>query len=178
MDCAWAAGTSCVMGARLSTKEVLLNVLKCLVIFYSLYYVVSSICFAAYRLDTFDGKIPFDFHTWIDLTQCCNNYTSKQMVNLISMEVTYAVSGLGYSCVSYHWVWDYSVTTIIIHILLCSAVMLNFPVNWSWWICLGCGLLMQIGLGELVALVRQRKKLARVTLSPEQEPMNFLYRRL
>ena len=31
-----------------------------------------------FRLEKFDGTIPFDFLTWVDLGNCCS-YSSKQM---------------------------------------------------------------------------------------------------
>ncbi|XP_061482073.1 putative transmembrane protein 244, partial [Rhineura floridana] len=48
---------------------VLLNLLLCVVIFYSVYYVVLCFCFTAFRLQMLDGLAPFDFKTnpsWIN----------------------------------------------------------------------------------------------------------------
>ncbi|XP_007893005.2 transmembrane protein 244 [Callorhinchus milii] len=132
-------------GRIAGTKTVILNLLLCLLIFYTLYYMIGSVCFGAFRLDSFDGLIPFDFKTQ------ATKSSSKYLVNLLSMELTYFASGLAFVPVVKNWVWDYAITVTLIHILLSSAVMAEFPLVWQWWIALGLGLLLMIGNGHLIA---------------------------
>ncbi|XP_031752763.1 uncharacterized protein tmem244 [Xenopus tropicalis] len=40
--------------------SISVNILLCLLIFYSLFYMVCSVCTGAMRIETFDWKIPFD----------------------------------------------------------------------------------------------------------------------
>ncbi|XP_043573271.1 transmembrane protein 244-like isoform X3 [Chiloscyllium plagiosum] len=112
------------------TKIVLLNLLQCLLVFYTLYYMIGSVCFGAFRLNSFDGLIPFDFKT-----QAAKS-NSKYLVNLLSMELTYFTSGILFAIIVKKWVWDYSITVTLIHVILSSA---------------GGGLLMMICNGQLVA---------------------------
>ncbi|XP_078423479.1 putative transmembrane protein 244 isoform X1 [Cetorhinus maximus] len=132
-------------GRIAGTKTVLLNLLQCLLVFYTLYYMIGSIFFAVFRLDSFDGLIPFDFKTQVAQS------SSKYLVNLLSMELTYFTSGLMFAAIVKKWVWDYSITVTLIHIILSSAVMADFPLAWQWWLALGAGLLMMICNGQLVA---------------------------
>ncbi|XP_051892157.1 transmembrane protein 244-like isoform X2 [Pristis pectinata] len=117
-------------GQVAGTKTVLLNLLECLLIFYILYYMIGSVCFGAFRLDSFDGLIPFDFKTQ------ASKSSSKYLVNLLSMELTYFTSGLLFAVIVKEWVWDYSITVTLSHVMLSSAV---------------AGLLMMICNGQLVA---------------------------
>ncbi|XP_041068873.1 transmembrane protein 244-like isoform X2 [Carcharodon carcharias] len=117
-------------GRIAGTKTVLLNLLQCLLVFYALYYMIGSIFFGAFRLDSFDGLIPFDFKT-----QAAHS-SSKYLVNLLSMELTYFTSGLLFAAIVKKWVWDYSITVTLIHIILSSAVMAEFPLAWQWWLAL------------------------------------------
>ncbi|XP_069080284.1 putative transmembrane protein 244 isoform X1 [Pleurodeles waltl] len=105
----------------------------------------ASVCFGAFRLDTFDGLIPFDFKT--DLSDS----HSKYLVNLLSMELTYFTCGLLFAAVVKRWVWDYAITVTIIHVAVTSAVMMEFPQIWQWWLAIGCGLFLMICNGQLVA---------------------------
>ncbi|XP_072404157.1 putative transmembrane protein 244 isoform X2 [Chiloscyllium punctatum] len=99
----------------------------------------------ALRLNSFDGLIPFDFKT-----QAAKS-NSKYLVNLLSMELTYFTSGILFAIIVKKWVWDYSITVTLIHVILSSAVMTEFPLAWQWWLALGGGLLMMICNGQLVA---------------------------
>uniref|UniRef100_A0A4W5K1D5 Transmembrane protein 244 n=1 Tax=Hucho hucho TaxID=62062 RepID=A0A4W5K1D5_9TELE len=96
-------------------QTVLVHLLLCLVIFYSL-YMIGSVCFGAFRLDHFDGLIPFDFKT--EPTNLESN--SKYLVNLLSMELAYFCSGLLFAAVVRRWVWDYALTVTLLHVLLIS----------------------------------------------------------
>ncbi|XP_021437403.1 CF191 protein isoform X1 [Oncorhynchus mykiss] len=150
-------------GKVADTRTVLVHLLLCLVIFYSLYYMIGSVCFGAFRCDTFiflslrarvvigldhfDGLIPFDFKT--EPTNLESN--SKYLVNLLSMELTYFCSGLLFAAVVRRWVWDYALTVTLLHVLLTSLVMLEFPLVWQWWLALGSGLFLMICNGQLIA---------------------------
>ncbi|KAL5016533.1 hypothetical protein ScPMuIL_006122 [Solemya velum] len=127
------------------------------------YYVVASLLFAAFRLEKFDGSIPFDFNTWINLGQCCTGYPNNQLVNVITLELTFPLCGLILGNVIRSWLWDYAITMTVIHILLSCLVMLSFPLDWSWWVCLGFALLMMVICGETVAFVHRKKKEAQVS---------------
>ncbi|KAM4784654.1 putative transmembrane protein 244 isoform 2-T2 [Cyanocitta cristata] len=97
------------------TKVVLVNLLICIVVFYTVYYVVLSVCFAVFRIKMLDGLAPFDFKTnpsWI------NPY---YLVLVISLEITFFVCGLLFALVVEEWVWDYAVTVTIIHIIVTSV---------------------------------------------------------
>uniref|UniRef100_A0ABM5G5N8 Transmembrane protein 244 n=1 Tax=Pogona vitticeps TaxID=103695 RepID=A0ABM5G5N8_9SAUR len=127
------------------TKVVLCNLLACVVIFYSVYYVVLCCCFTAFRLQMLDGLAPFDFKTapsWI------NPY---YLVLLMSVEITYFVSGLLFVLVVEEWVWDYAITVTIIHIMITSVVMSEFPWMFHWWAALGSGLVSMVCGGQCLA---------------------------
>ncbi|XP_030073510.1 putative transmembrane protein 244 isoform X2 [Microcaecilia unicolor] len=127
------------------TKTVLFHLLLCLLIFYAVYYMIGSICFGAFRLETFDGLIPFDFKTEP------SHSNSKYLVNLLSLELTYFISGLLFAAVVKRWMWDYAITVTLIHVGVTSAVMAEFPRIWQWWLAIGSGLFLMICNGELVA---------------------------
>ncbi|XP_072405790.1 putative transmembrane protein 244 isoform X1 [Chiloscyllium punctatum] len=126
------------------TKTVLLQLLICLMTFYAAYYIIGSIFFGVFRLETYDVLIPFDFKT----EPSCPN--SKYMVNLISMEMTYFVCGLLFAGVVEECVWDYAITVTLIHIAVTSIVMAEFPLVWHWWLALGCALTIMICSGHLL----------------------------
>ncbi|XP_061109214.1 putative transmembrane protein 244 isoform X1 [Conger conger] len=127
------------------SKTVLLRLGLCVLIFYTLYYMVASVCFGAFRLQHFDGLIPFDFRT--EPTES----SAKYLVNLLSMELTFFCSGLLFAAVVQRWVWDYALTVTLVHVLLTCAVMQEFPVIWQWWLALGSGLFLMICNGQLIA---------------------------
>ncbi|XP_061920155.1 putative transmembrane protein 244 isoform X2 [Entelurus aequoreus] len=112
------------------SKTVVSNLLLCLLIFYSLFYMIGSVCFGVFRLDHFDGLIPFDFRTTLE------DSTSKYLVNLLSLELTYFSSGLLFAAVVKRRVWDYAATVTILHVFITS---------------LGSGLFLMICNGQLIA---------------------------
>ncbi|XP_038655737.1 transmembrane protein 244 isoform X3 [Scyliorhinus canicula] len=126
------------------TKTVLLQLLICLMTFYAVYYITGSMLFGAFRLETYDALIPFDFKTGASFA------SSKYIVNLVSMEMTYFVSGLLFAGVVKDWVWDYAITVTLIHIAVTSTVMAEFPLVWHWWLALGGALLIMICSGHLL----------------------------
>ncbi|XP_028327612.1 transmembrane protein 244-like isoform X2 [Gouania willdenowi] len=97
------------------------------------------------RLEHFDGLIPFDFKT----EPADSN--SKYLVNLLSLELTYFSSGLLFAAVVQWRVWDYALTVTLLHVLITSIVMLEFPTVWQWWLALGSGLFLMICNGQLIA---------------------------
>ncbi|XP_054850556.1 transmembrane protein 244 [Eublepharis macularius] len=127
------------------TKVILLNLLICVIIFYSVYYVVLCICFTAFRLQMLDGLAPFDFKTnpsWLN-----PNY----LVLLVSLEITYFMSALLFVLVVEEWVWDYAITVTVIHIAITTAVKSEFPMMLHWWVALGSGLISMICVGQSLA---------------------------
>ncbi|KAK2516496.1 hypothetical protein Q9233_013621 [Columba guinea] len=112
-------------------QVVLVNLLICMVVFYTVYYVVLSVCFAVFKIKMLDGLAPFDFKTnpsWI------NPY---YLVLVISLEITFFICGLLFALVVEEWVWDYAVTVTIVHIIITSVVMSEFPLMLHWWLALG-----------------------------------------
>ncbi|XP_039180522.1 transmembrane protein 244 isoform X2 [Crotalus tigris] len=97
------------------TKIILLNLLKCVLIFYLVYYIVLCFCFTAFRIQMLDGFAPFDFKTkpsW---------FNPHYLVLIISMEIACVISGLLFALLVEEWVWDYAITITIIHITVTSA---------------------------------------------------------
>ncbi|KAL8584601.1 hypothetical protein ACOMHN_002331 [Nucella lapillus] len=164
---------------RTREQVILLNVAKCELAFYAVYYTISSLTFALYRLDRFDGKIPFDFETWVYLPDCCNTLSATETVNFISMEVSFAVSGLIFGVMVRERVWDYALTVTVVHTALSCLVMLKFPLNWSWWVCCALALLLMITIGELVGFVVRWKFQSKVNPAPKEVNGNdgFLFRK-
>ncbi|XP_057209601.1 transmembrane protein 244 isoform X1 [Triplophysa rosa] len=125
---------------------VLQNLSMCMLCFYSLYYIVVSLCIGILRVDEVDSLLaPFDYTTqpsW---------QSPKYLVSVISTEVTYTVGGLIFAWIVEDWVWDYAITVTLLHIGLTVAVMADFPSAEHWWIALGSGLLMMIFGGQLLA---------------------------
>ncbi|XP_024124055.1 transmembrane protein 244 isoform X1 [Oryzias melastigma] len=146
-------------GNAVDSKTVLFNLLLCLLIFYSLFYMIGSVCFGAFRLNHFDGLIPFDFKT----EPADSN--SKYLVNLLSLELTYFCSGLFFAAVVKKQVWDYALTVTLLHIIITSLVMLEVPMVWQWWLALGSGLFLMICNGQLISYFMCQNDESYVTFS-------------
>ncbi|XP_066227880.1 putative transmembrane protein 244 isoform X2 [Saccopteryx leptura] len=113
------------------SKVVFQNLLICVVLFYTVYYVVLSMGCVMLEEYELDVLAPFDFKTnpsWLN-----TNYK----VLLVSMEVTYFVCGLLFVLVVEEWVWDYAFSITILHVAITSTVMLEFPLTSHWWAALG-----------------------------------------
>ncbi|XP_013413246.1 transmembrane protein 244 [Lingula anatina] len=149
--------------ATLSSLEILFNVIRCILVFYGVYYMVSTICFGAFKLPAFDPKSPFDFQTWIQLEKCCAFYTKREMANFISMEATFFISTFGYAIFIHSRMWDYALTTLVLHFELSCLVMLNFPLNWSWWVCIVSGALLMTCFGEMICYCRRHREQNKVS---------------
>uniref|UniRef100_A0A3B3TY36 Transmembrane protein 244-like n=1 Tax=Poecilia latipinna TaxID=48699 RepID=A0A3B3TY36_9TELE len=130
-------------GKTVDSKTVLLNLLLCLLIFYSLFYMIGSVCFGAFRLDHFDGLIPFDFKT----EPAESN--SKYLVNLLSLELTYFCSGILFAAVVKRRVWDYALTVTLLHVMITSLVTSLFILCVAF--STGSGLFLMICNGQLIA---------------------------
>ncbi|KAL7889052.1 hypothetical protein AOLI_G00040260 [Acnodon oligacanthus] len=128
------------------TWVVLQNLLMCMVCFYSLYYVVVSLCIGILKVEEVDSLLaPFDYTTqpsW---------HNPKYLVSVISTEVTYVLGGLIFAWIVEEWVWDYAITVTLLHVGLTVAVTADFPSTEHWWIALGSGLAMMISGGQLLA---------------------------
>ncbi|XP_054854860.1 transmembrane protein 244-like [Eublepharis macularius] len=125
-------------------KIIILHILLCLLTFYTIYYMIGSICCGVFRLHSFDVRLPFDFKT--EPSYSNPNY----LANVISMEITFWSSGLFFAVMLKQWVWDYALTVTSIHLLLTWAVMGEFPLVWQWWLALASGLFLMICNGELI----------------------------
>ncbi|XP_062954430.1 putative transmembrane protein 244 [Cynocephalus volans] len=116
---------------------VLLNLLICVSLFYTVYYVSLSMCCVTLKVHELDILALFDFKTnpsWLN-----TNYK----VILVSTEVTYFVCGLLFVLVVEEWVWDYAISVTILHVAITSTVMLEFPLTSHWWAALGILELLQ-----------------------------------
>ncbi|KTG03223.1 hypothetical protein cypCar_00025739, partial [Cyprinus carpio] len=111
---------------------VLQNLLMCMLCFYSLYYIVVSLCIGILRVEEVDSLLaPFDYTTqpsW---------QSPKYLVSVISTEVTYVLGGLIFVWIVEECVWDYAITVTLLHVALTVAVMADFPSTEHWWIALG-----------------------------------------
>ncbi|XP_078459600.1 putative transmembrane protein 244 [Lampetra planeri] len=114
-----------------STTTILLKLVTCLFIFYSAFYTVSSLCLGVFRMDKFDGLMPFDFNEPPSLKP-------SYIAILISTEVTFLLSGLLFAIVVRGWLWDYAVSVTVVHIITT---------------CIGCGLVLMATSGQLMALI-------------------------
>ncbi|XP_005389357.1 PREDICTED: transmembrane protein 244 [Chinchilla lanigera] len=116
----------------LSPSQVILqNLLFCVILFYTVYYASLSLCSLTLKVYELDVLAPFDFKTnpsWLD-----TNYK----VLLFSTEVTYFFCGLLFALIVEEWVWDYAISVTVLHVLVTSAVMLEFPSTSHWWAALG-----------------------------------------
>ncbi|XP_032399568.1 putative transmembrane protein 244 isoform X2 [Etheostoma spectabile] len=125
---------------------VLQNLLMCMVCFYSLYYIVVSLCIALLRVHEINSLLtPFDY------TAQPSWQNPKYLVGVISTEVTYVLGGLVFAWIVEEWVWDYAITVTLLHVAMTVAVMSDFPSAEQWWLVLGSGLVMMIFGGQLMA---------------------------
>ncbi|XP_032441730.1 putative transmembrane protein 244 isoform X2 [Xiphophorus hellerii] len=116
------------------TWVVLQNLLMCMVCFYSLYYIVVSLCIGLFRVHEINSLLtPFD-------------YTTQP-----SWQNPKYLGGLVFAWIVEEWVWDYAITVTLLHVGMTVAVMSDFPSAEHWWIALGSGLVMMIFGGQLLA---------------------------
>ncbi|KAM8946577.1 putative transmembrane protein 244 [Pelodytes ibericus] len=127
------------------TKVVFQNLFICAAVFYTVYYLAYVLCFVALRLDSFDELGPFDFKT-------DPSWANKQyLVNLISQETTFMVCGQLFVLVVEEWIWDYACTITVIHVIVTTMAMMEFPFAIHWWISLGIGLTTMVCGGQILA---------------------------
>ncbi|KAM8962686.1 LOW QUALITY PROTEIN: putative transmembrane protein 244 [Lycaon pictus] len=119
-------------------KVVLQNLLICVILFHTVYYEVLGMCCMMLRAYELDILAPFDFKTnplWLN---------TNLKVLLISTQVTYFVCGLLFVLVVEERLWDYAISVTILHAVITSAVMLEFPLTSHWWAALGSSLISKI----------------------------------
>ncbi|XP_053316243.1 transmembrane protein 244 [Spea bombifrons] len=141
------------------TKIVFQNLFICTAVFYTIYYLSHVICFIGVRVisrchpllhcmtsfENFDEFGPFDFKTnpsWSD---------KKYLVNLISLESTYIICGHLFVLIVEEWVWDYACTITVIHVIITTMVMMEFPFAIHWWITIGIGMVTMVFEGQILA---------------------------
>ncbi|NXG42218.1 TM244 protein, partial [Psilopogon haemacephalus] len=101
--------------------------------------------FCPHRIEMLDGLAPFDFKTspsWMN---------SYYLALVISLEITFFICGLLFALVVEEWVWDYAVTVTVLHIIITSAVMSEFPLMLHWWLALGSGVTSMVCGGQILA---------------------------
>ncbi|XP_032340787.1 transmembrane protein 244 isoform X1 [Camelus ferus] len=101
------------------SKVVLQNLLLCVILFYTVYYVVLGMCSVMFKVYELDVLAPFDFKTnpsWLN-----TNYK----VLFVSTEVTYFTCGLLFVLVVEEWVWDYGISVTILHVAITSTSKQN-----------------------------------------------------
>ncbi|XP_045044972.2 putative transmembrane protein 244 isoform X2 [Desmodus rotundus] len=97
------------------SKVVLQNLVICVILFYTVYYMVLSMGCVVLQVYEFSVLAPFDFKTspsWLN---------TSYKVLLISTEVTYFVCGLLFVLIVEEWVWDYAVSVTILHVAITST---------------------------------------------------------
>ncbi|XP_035880584.1 transmembrane protein 244 isoform X1 [Phyllostomus discolor] len=127
------------------SKVVLQNLLICVILFYTVYYLVLSVGCMALQVYELSVLAPFDFKT------CPSWLNTSYQVLLISTEVTYFICGLLFVLIVEEWVWDYAISVTILHVAITSTVMLEFPLASHWWAALGSGLISMICGGQALA---------------------------
>ncbi|XP_072281377.1 putative transmembrane protein 244 [Pyxicephalus adspersus] len=137
------------MDVRIRTKRSSMNIyfyiLLCLLIFYTVFYIASTVCAGFLRIENYDWSMPFR-HTILPSLN-----SSEYLVQVIPAEVTFLLSGLLFVPVVGSMVWDYSTTVSFLHVIICYIVTQEFPVMWQWWLQIGCGLLLMITSGQTLA---------------------------
>ncbi|XP_049334817.1 transmembrane protein 244 isoform X2 [Astyanax mexicanus] len=118
--------------ARSSARRpsvVLQNLLMCMVCFYSLYYIVVSLCIGILKVEEVDSLLaPFDYTTqpsW---------HSPKYLVGVISTEVTYFLGGLIFAWIVEEWVWDYAITVTLLHVGLTVSWLTSLLRNTGGWL--------------------------------------------
>ncbi|KAM3936458.1 putative transmembrane protein 244 [Leptodactylus fuscus] len=138
-----------VMNAGISLEKRSMNiyfhVFLCILIFYALFYMASSVSAGFMRIEHFDWMLPFRHAIAPSLS------SSQYLVHVISAEITFFLSGLLFVPVVGSMVWDYSATVTFVHVLICCAVTQEFPLMWQWWLQIGCGLFLMIMCGQTLA---------------------------
>ncbi|KAF7242460.1 hypothetical protein EYD10_11154, partial [Varanus komodoensis] len=112
------------------SEVIILHTLLGLLIFYTVYYMTGSICYGAFRINSFGMLIPFGFKTEPSFSN------SSYLANVLAMEITFFISGLLFALLLRWWIWDYAITVTLAHVLLTCAVMKEFPLVWQWWLAL------------------------------------------
>ncbi|XP_072835944.2 putative transmembrane protein 244 isoform X2 [Pogona vitticeps] len=96
-------------------KAITLHILLCLLVFYTVYYMIWSICCGIFRLKTFGLLTPFEFKTEPSFSS--PDYLAK----VLATSLTFFTSGLLFAVLLRRWVWDYAITVTLTHVLLTFA---------------------------------------------------------
>uniref|UniRef100_A0A672MAT0 Transmembrane protein 244-like n=1 Tax=Sinocyclocheilus grahami TaxID=75366 RepID=A0A672MAT0_SINGR len=112
------------------STAVLQNLLMCMLCFFSLYYIVVSLCISGVFREVDRLLAPFDY--------TAQPYFPAETSHNIECDL----HG-GDVCSGRVEVWDYAITVTLLHVALTVAE--------HWWIALGSGLLMLIFGGQLLA---------------------------
>ncbi|XP_068715383.1 putative transmembrane protein 244 [Montipora foliosa] len=126
------------------TRVICCNLCVAIPLFFLVYYMVASLLWGAFQLNDFDGKTPFDFQN------CCDVKDSKNLVNLLSLLLTYMLATVIYIIFIRKKIWDYAITVAVFHLAVSCAVMQAFPTNWEWWIAFLSSVLFMAFIGELM----------------------------
>ncbi|XP_077991687.1 putative transmembrane protein 244 [Glandiceps talaboti] len=148
-----------------STGRIFLNIVVCLFSFYAVFYIAATVVFGVFRLESFDGTIPFHYESFDDKFYQLvpfnqSAWTSQPFLSdIIALESTYIFTTWIFLIYLDSWIWDYGLTITVIHCAIVCAVNLTFPLVWEWWVCVLIGLVLMIILGESIsACCRCRKK--------------------
>nr|XP_056702401.1 uncharacterized protein LOC130474727 [Euleptes europaea] len=114
-----------LQGSRAAAiQTIVFQILLCLLTFYTLYYMIGSVCCGVFRLNSFDVRLPFEF-------KMEPSYSNpKYLVNVISMELTFFSSGVFFAVMLRRWVWDYALTVTSTHLLLTWAGEPTEALKW------------------------------------------------
>ncbi|XP_057313660.1 transmembrane protein 244-like [Hydractinia symbiolongicarpus] len=119
-------------------------------IFYVMFYCMASLASGSFSLKPFNKRMPFDFN------QCCFTTPAKH-AHSFAMITTFLLSCVIFMLQLKEKLWDYVLSLIIIHVLVSSIVMQEFPRNWEWWTLLVSSGGVSILVGESFIYVRYKK---------------------
>ncbi|XP_075431184.1 putative transmembrane protein 244 [Ascaphus truei] len=112
----------------------------------------ASVCTGALRVEVFDWKIPFD-HTIVPSFE-----STEYLVALLSLEISFLISGLLFVPVVRIRVWDYAATVTFVHMCMCCIVTGKFPLMWQWWVEIGSGFLLMLSFGMTLAYFATKRQ--------------------
>ncbi|XP_033122923.1 transmembrane protein 244-like [Anneissia japonica] len=133
----------------LQTKEIVINLVFCLLLFYSVFYMIASLMHGIFVLDDFDGKIPFNVDSFESMfSNATLTWNDKIfLADFLSLECTCLIVPLTFVVLLHERLWDFAATTVLIHVIIVCIVNLALPV-WEWWVCIIIGTIFMIILAE------------------------------
>ncbi|XP_071952594.1 putative transmembrane protein 244 isoform X2 [Antedon mediterranea] len=143
----------------LDSIDVVINIVFCQLSFYGLFYMVASLMHGIFVLDDFDGKIPFHVDSFQSMFSNATTTWNQPifLADLLSLECTCLISPLAFIVFLYERIWDFAVTTILLHVLIVCIVNLSIPTVWEWWVSILIGLVSMIFIGEALNACFHRK---------------------